>query len=41
MDEDGNEYSIPEIGTYYTMGENQDYLAENMIIMSQVKVVTM
>ena len=27
VDEDGNEYSIPEIGTYYTMGENQDYLA--------------
>ena len=41
VDEDGNEYSIPEIGTYYTMGENQDYLAlYSDHDTSQVKVVT-
>ena len=41
VDEDGNEYSVPEIGTYYAMGEDQDYLAlYSDGDTSQVKVVT-
>jgi len=41
VDEDGNEYHVPEIGTYYSMGENRDCIAlYSECDTSQVKAVT-